>query len=500
MQGIGFYAVICSFLFGVLYASYFFTSLPIVLFLVVIAVIFGSAWVTTRRKLFSGMCLILGAFSVGALRTALAPTELPSVFEPYLEHHVTVEGVVVSQPDRRETGSRLTVKLEKGEATARVIAVTPPHEEFTVGDRVSVTGVLKLPEPFETDGGRTFAYDAFLAKDGVFGVMQPAQVTITGRGAGAFVGMRRALQHARDGFTRALNTALPEPESALASGLVTGGKQGLGKELIEAFTVAGLVHIVVLSGYNVMIVAESILRALRRLPHRLSFTLAGLSIALFVMAAGAGAAATRAGMMALLGLVARATGRTYAVVRALFATLVLMLLWSPLALVHDPGLQFSFIATLGLIVGAPLLAHRLLWIRSAGLREIIASTVAAQLGVLPILLYQTGNLSPFSLIANILVLPFIPLAMGLSVLAALIAFLTSPFTSVIGLIVGLPGYAVLAYIIAVAQAMATLPFSHAIVPAFPFWLVIATYAALAWLVLHLQKRTPASAGMRSVAA
>jgi predicted membrane metal-binding protein len=57
----------------------------------------------------------------------------------------------------------------------------------------------------------------------------------------------------------------------------------------------------------------------------------GSTIALFVLVAGAGASAIRAGLMAGLGLFARGTGRTYDALRALIAVFVLMLLINPLS-------------------------------------------------------------------------------------------------------------------------------------------------------------------------
>src|SRR5262249_27200281 len=158
-------------------------------------------------------------------------------------------------------------------------------------------------------------------------------------------------------------------------------------------------QIVVLSGYNVMIVAETVRRVFGFLPKSFSISLGALSVALFVLAAGAGSAALRAGVMALIALYARATGRTYDAFRALIAALALMLLWNPLLLAYDPGLELSALATVGLILGTSLIEPKLGWLRSAMLRDVVATTLAAQIAVLPLLLWQTGNLSLISVLA-----------------------------------------------------------------------------------------------------
>ena len=489
MQRIGFYAVIGGFVFGVGYISLYAFSWLAVTFLGLLLVLFALGYAFVRCPAYLVVLAVLLATCAGGVRAMSVPTGLPPSFAPLIERRVELEGTIVVQPDARETAIRLTVEVEREGERTRVIASAPPRGEYRVGDYVLVSGTFVRPEPFATDGGRTFAYDTFLAKDGVFALVQRAQVEVIGRDRRPVLLVPRALQVVRDGFIDALGRALPEPESALAAGLIAGGKQGLGKELVDVFTVAGLIHIVVLSGYNVMIVAEAVLRACGFLPKRFALSLAALTIALFVLAAGAGAAALRAGAMALLGLLARFTGRTYAVLRALFAVLALMLLWNPLLLMHDPGFQFSFVATLGLILLAPHIERFFSFVRSGLMRDIAAATFAAQFGVLPLLLFHTGNLSLVSFGVNLVVLPVIPLAMGLSAAAAGLALLLPAAAEVFVTAAALPAYGMLAYVIGSASFAADLPFANVIIPIFPFWVVVLAYAFLAFLVWKLKGTT-----------
>lgn len=487
MQGIGFYAVVIGFALGVAYCSLYTFSWGSFGFVVFLFVLFGIGYAIVRRQAYLVVLAALLAFCAGGIRTALVPTELQAAFVSLLDQRVTFEGTLVAYPDAREGSMRLTVETEKEAATTRVIAVAPAHKEFRVGDRVFVSGTLSLPEPFETAGGRTFDYDSFLAKDGIFALVDPARVEVMGRTRHVSLELMRVLGSGRDAFMRAVGRSIPEPESALAAGLIVGGKQGLGKELLEAFTTAGLIHIVVLSGYNVTVVAEAVLRALGFLPRRIALTVAASTIGLFVLAAGAGAAAARAGAMALLGLIARTTGRTYAVMRALFATLLGMLLWNPLLLVYDPGFQFSFVATLGLILLVQPMEQFFSWIKATFVREVAASTFAAQIGVLPLLLFQTGNLSLVSFIVNIIVLPVIPLAMGFAAVASFVGLIMPNVADGFVTAVGLPAYGLLAYVIGTARFAASLPLAQVVVPAFPFWVVAVAYALLGCVVWRVRR-------------
>jgi competence protein ComEC len=413
---------------------------------------------------------------------------LPTVFAPMLGTSVTLQGVIVGDPDVRETNQRIPVQIREGKEATTILVVAEKYPSFSYGDEVTVSGTLDAPQPFATDGGRMFAYDRFLAKDGIFSLIQRGHLERTGESSSFLVRAQRALYAGKHAFTHALEEALPEPHASLAEGLIAGGKQGLGTSLLDAFTVTGLLPIIVLSGYNVMIVAEAVLAGLSFLPKRFSLTLAGLSVALFILAAGGGSSALRAGLMAGLALFARSTGRTYDALRALAFVFVLMLLINPLLLVYDPGFQFSFAATLGLILASSLFELRLRKLKWKTLREVCTTTIAAQLFVLPLLLYQTGNLSLVALPANIFVLPFVPLTMLLSALAGL-GTLVLPS---LGIFFGLPAYVFLSYITNTAEFMSRIPFAHIIIPAFPFWLLVLPYGLIAWLTFSL-RRTISSA-------
>ncbi|MGE5540791.1 MAG: ComEC/Rec2 family competence protein [Bacillota bacterium] len=473
-----------GFALGILIASLYSVSWIFIVLTALWGIIFCGAWVGRRRVHYLFISLfVLGVF-LGAVRVTLAPQTSPPAFLPLIEQKVALEGVVVADPDIRESSTRITVRVGYHNSQTDVLAVVDRYTSVTYGERVRIEGTLERPEPFDTNGGRIFRYDRFLAKDGVFLMMSPARIEILAPARGVGVRMAALLYETKHLFIRGLENALPEPESSLASGIIVGGKQGLGSKLLDVFTTSGLLPVIVLSGYNVMIVAESVLSGLSFLPRHFALGMAGMIVTLFVAAAGGGASAIRAGVMAGLALYARASGRTYSALRALAFVLVLMLLLNPLSLAYDPGFQFSFMATLGLILASSPIETQLTRVPWKWLREIIASTLAAQLFVLPLLLYQSGNLSFVSIPANILVLPVIPLAMLLSFIAGLCGMVIAPVAPYMGV----PAWVLLAYVIGVAEISARLPHGSVIIPAFSFVFVILAYTFIACGVHRLAKQ------------
>jgi competence protein ComEC len=429
-------------------------------------------------------CLLCG-IALGVVRTGFVSRELPEAFAYLVGTETVLEGTVVRDPDIRETSQRLTIQVQEGKERTKVLVVAPRYPSISYGETLRASGTLEVPEPFESGEGRTFAYDTFLAKDGVFLIMRDARAEVLLPRQGVGTHIRGALSDLKTEGIGALTRALSEPAASLAGGLILGGKQGLGEKLLDDFIRSGLVHIVVLSGYNVMIVAEFVMRIFGFLRGSLAPALGAVSIAVFVLVAGAGPASIRAGIMAAIALYARATGHTYAAVRALLFAGFLMLLWNPLTLPYDPGFQLSFIATLGLIFGAPVAERWLGFIKSTFLREIMSATLAAQVSVLPLLLYQNGLFSVVALPANLLVLPVVPLAM-LASFVAMLAGWAVPFAAPV---LGFPAYVLLSYIIGVVEVASSLPLAAFFVPAFPFVFVIAAYALLTmWLIRETASR------------
>ena len=481
----GLLAALLGFFVGTALASFVSLSWYGIALCVLTTLVFAIIYVLRKQFLFVMLsCCLLGV-ALGSARMLFVPSTLPQAFTPLIGQYATIEGEVVRAPDIRETSQRITLKISSQDATTRVLVVAPLFPEVHFGDTLSVSGAFEEPRPFDVGVNRTFSYDAYLKKDGIFLITRNADIEVVESAHTFSTRILRFFSDIKQWGTDALTRALPEPHASLASGLLLGGKQGLGEGLLNNFILVGLVHIVVLSGYNVMIVAEAVRRFFSFLSKRISLTLAGATVFLFVCIAGAGSASIRAGLMAGIALFARSTGKTYDAFRALLFVAFLMVLVNPYVLAFDIGFQLSCIATLGLLFITPHVEKQLMFIQNAFLREVTATTISAQVAVLPLLLYQNGLLSLVALPVNILVLPLVPLAM----LASLVALVAGAIVPVVAPLVSLPAYALLSYVIGVVDIGATLPFAGVTVPAFSPILVFVCYALFAYVFLIRTKRT-----------
>ena len=434
--------------------------------------------------------LLLGVAAVFIFRVEwFLEVEAERSLLPFVGKTAVLDGVVVNDPERRSNSLHAQVdvyRINGDPALGRLLAILPRDEELAYNDEVSIRGELKEPEAFETDTGRVFDYAGYLRVRGVSAIMPFATLLEQeDRGWSPL----RALYLLKHSFERALERAVSEPRAALLLGLLLGERRGLPEPITQAFIIAGLIHVVVLSGYNISLVSESVLRVLGGvLPRRVALWGGGVTIVLFALMVGGGAATIRACLMGLIGVLARYLNRPQAALRALAAAALAMALWNPLVLMHDSGFALSIIATLGLILLSPAIELRLAWVpawKRFNLRSIAASTIAVQVFVLPALLYYTGVLSFVSLPANLLALPAVPFAM-------FFGFITGTLGLLHPLVATLPALAVsllLQWILAVAQWFAALPFAWSVVPPFPVWIMFFVYAPLTALAVWIYSRS-----------
>lgn len=396
---------------------------------------------------------------------------------------IVMQGVVSQEPDARDTETLVTIEantLLAGNSNipvhAGVLAQMPAHARVAYGDHVQVHGMLQLPEAFDTGEGREFEYPEYLASQGIEYQLRYAQIdSISGNSAEP---LQAFAIGTKENFIRGLDFVLPDPEAALAGGITVGDKRSIGPQLTDDFQRDSLVHMVVLSGYNITVVLNAVARSLLWAPRYFQFGGSIFVVIFFIFMAGGASSATRAGLMALVAVLARATHRLYLGERVLAFVSVAMVAWNPWTLCFDPSFQLSALATLGLILFTPIFAQLFSKVpETFGAKEILSSTCATQLMVLPFLLFQSGTLSLVALPANLLALLPVPWAMFFALVAGIGGFIFGPAASILAF----PAYALLWYIVSIAHALASLPFAAVSVPSFSAAWMFGAYGTLfAW--------------------
>ncbi len=379
---------------------------------------------------------------------------------------------------------RTTLGLEKQDLVVRLAApqggrvkiTTARYPEWQYGDEITFDGKSEPPS------GNSAGY---LSKERIGGLMSFPPIKLLAHNKGNT--FKAVLLNIKSSVETSYRRTLSPMHAAFLSGLILGDTAEFSKEFRQKMSATGTSHLVALSGYNVTIIAKSVLAALGVFfSRRKAIWVAAAAIFAFVVMTGAEASVVRAAIMALIIIIAEHSGRLYSVRNAVAVAAFIMVIVNPKVLRWDIGFQLSFLALLGLVYLRPVVAKVFRFASGPGFlgwRENFLSTLSAQLAVLPILILSFGSFSPISLLTNLLILSAVPATMFLGAALASASIVSYLFAGAIGLIVSV----FLAYEIGVidlfSRFSAGIPLS---VPGTPFAIVY--YAFLGVLIWKMRKK------------
>lgn len=373
--------------------------------------------------------LICAVCALATLQVSLL-TDMQEPFSAYFDKEIQLIGKVVQDPKHGPKHTQVVLAAESIDGTSvsgKVLVFADVGSRTRYLDYVVVTGKLLAPQPFETETGALFDYEAYLAAKGIGATMlRPASFEAKSPGCCSVLGILYALKHR---LIRSIEEVFPEPHGGLLQGMLLGRQDALSQEMLETFRRSSLVHIVVLSGYNLTVIGAALMWLIGRAPRisrKMQLLAAALGMVLFAAMVGFSATVVRATIMALIALCAQMLRRPAAAIHGLIVAATVMVALNPRIMTDDPSFILSFLATFGLVTLGPSVAEKLTRIiLNRGLREIAAATLATQLFVLPALIFYTGKASLVALPANMLALPLIPPAMFFGALAALAGLVSS---------------------------------------------------------------------------
>jgi competence protein ComEC len=435
-------------------------------------------WWSARLAVRSGSVVLIGS-ALLLVRIAIGPSAAPSIdVVPDGRGPWRFEVEAVGAPrDGQQTATLRS--FAAATPSIRVTATLPAYPEVVPGDRLTIEGPIR-PRPDSP-------YGEYLERIGAIGTLNARSLSVERPPPDA----ARAIEAARQAAASALAAVLPEPEAGLAAGILVGLRDRVDRDLAAAFTTAGVSHVVAISGWNIAIVAAAIAAMAGRVRRRRRSILTMVAIVAYVAFAGASASVVRAGAMAAVVLLARESGRAGRAAAALAWAAVLLLVADP-GLIRDAGFQLSALATAGLIAWAtPLTA----WIDRVGrghlpgwLAESLGVSLAAQAATIPVVLASFGRLAILSPVVNLAVVPLVAPAMAAGLVAMLGGFLVlAGAPALVGSILAAPGWVSLRIMVAIVDAMASLPFASVTLPAsMATATAMATLAAIA--VVHLRWR------------
>lgn len=219
---------------------------------------------------------------------------------------------------------------------------------------------------------------------------------------------RKVLFSIRSNLKERIFANISEPQASLLAGIVIGAKEDLPQDFEESLRRTGTIHVVVVSGYNISVIAGLLIGLSSFIKRQFAIILALVAITFYTLLVGADPPAVRAAIMGAVTFGAVFLGRQRFSLYSLGLAGFIMVMVSPMVITNI-GFQLSFLATVGIILFQSKIIKFLQFVPKP-FNEDLATTLSAQFLVIPIIFYHFGSVSAISPVANALILWTIPLA------------------------------------------------------------------------------------------
>jgi competence protein ComEC len=480
--------------------------------LLVVSAGFLLLFLLLRRTSFARIPLFATVFVLGIAgyrqaTTISSPIDITRLLE-LRDQSVNLQGVIVTDTGQRDTPTsgidserlRFSLKVQAVQqneqwvpATGTVLVFVSDAREVAplrYGDLIRFSGVLRVPAEARNPGAfdwrgwleqRGIHFTATIRKDDLLDVVAHDQ-------GNPVIAMSLRLSRYLE---RSLHVGLenqPKLAGALA-GMVIGQRSEIPTDTYKDFQRTGVFHVFAINGLHVGLVTGIVLIVLRlaRIPRRWCAVAAVPALVLYVFATGAHPGAVRALIMACALLVGWMLVRPADTLNSLAAAALVILVYDPTQLFNG-GFLLSFSVVLAIVTLTPRIEAPLLpWIGTdpflpdefvpkwrkkieRPLRRVVqllSCSVAAWLGLVPLMALYFNLFTPISVIANLLVIPLLGCIIALGLLAAL----GHAASAWVALTLNHANSFLIAAMVRGVNWLGVVPFGHRFVQAPPVWFV-----------------------------
>jgi competence protein ComEC len=399
---------------------------------------------------------LLGILSIHHyLRPSLSPAHISRFIGP---DEISLEGTLYRPPEESYGRTGLRIQAQKVvhanqhfPAEGRLlIFLKGEHRSFQMGDRLRFRCTLHRPHGFHNPGA--FSYERYLSFERIHTIGflsgETAWVKI---GEGSPYSLFRMIERVRNHIRNFAERETHPLSSGVFKALVLGERGDIPEEIKEQFTVAGIAHLLAISGDHLGIVALLSFSLFLWILKRSEFLLLTLSvrkwaagltipfILLYTFIAGGGISVIRATIMVVTFFLSILFSRERNLLHTLALAAFLILLLSPPSL-FDVSFQLSFLAVLSILYLVPCLFRwfnekeilppkEAVWRQRvwAYLKISLVVTAVAILGTAPFVALHFNRISLVGFLTNLFFVPWVGFVIvPLSLIASLFSFFVYP--------------------------------------------------------------------------
>ena len=442
-----------------------------IIYILVAAVLGIAAICLHKKRVFVLICAAMALLGVFVASKAID--------QDYIDvtENVSVSGRVVSQPYVTDYGSLVLIidQAQLDDESVGGVKVYVDIEEpidISVGDFILMSANVVIPKGVRNPGG--FDEKLYLKAQGVQYKAYTDYVTKSGERGGPMIWSAKA-----SGYIGGVVDVIFQKDTApVAKAMLLGDKQDLPEETYSAFKDTGMAHILAVSGLHAGILIAFVYYLLRLLRAgrvtRLIITL--VFIILYAFVTGFSPSILRASIMAIVLLLGTHFGRQNDSLRYLSIAFMISLLISPLDL-FSAGFRLSFGAVFGILTLGWQVQY---WLKKRthdklkSVNGVVAMSVGATAGTMPVLASTFNRISTFSVITNIFIVPLASLTIILVFISTLVGLIFEPA----GAIIAYVPTVLIRFMTTIIDGIASVPFVAMDVASPPWYFVIACFVIL----------------------
>lgn len=433
-------------------------------------VLFGVLAVFSRQSfgmLAAGMLLIFLGYVWGA-----SPVGLSRVGGCEFASTATV--IVVGQPQLQAESVRFVAEDSR---SCRVLVTASRFSGVREGDEVEVSG----GKVSDLDDVRSFSegYAEYLKRRGISATWGFAEVKVVHRGNELFNGLH-------DVVRRRIDRLFIEPDASVVKAMLLAERGTLPDEIVSNFRATGVSHVLAISGLHVSLLIGMFLGLFMLMPLGpvARTVVIVLMLWLYVVFIGAPISAVRAASFWTIVLVAMRLQKLVSLPTVLLLTVTTLLSMTP-RLIEEVGFQLSVSAVTGIFL--VLFVTRNLLLRRQGFSSFLFSSVLVSLGATlataPLVAYHFGNIALVGVLANVLVVPAVPVVLVLAMVSLALSLLIEPAAQVAAYLL----HIVIAWVEMITRLLALAPGLFLEEVAVPIWLAVVYYLGLVIVCIVLMR-------------
>ncbi|WP_443866638.1 ComEC/Rec2 family competence protein, partial [Megamonas funiformis] len=413
-------------------------------YLIIVNLILAFFFTLRKHKLTFLLYLIL-FFFLGVMRYLSFTFIADDNIKNYDNQEITLTGIICQMPKIRQDSAGIyhltyvvdtkSIKQKEEKTTTGKVYLYQKQKNLDnlakINDTISATGTIRLIQNYHNPN--LVDRELSAQEEGIYATFSIGKQNLKILNTSDKFSLQEFCYQIEQSFLQSMYQVMPENDANMIFAMLFGGYNNIEKDILEAYSITGIIHILSVSGSHISLISLFLLSLGKflHLPRFLNLILLLIIIIFYTILCGASIPVIRASVMGLLSIIALYLEEKSTAQHLLSIIALILLLFDPL-LLFNISFQLSFASTSGLVYLMPILRSKLNKLKLPSLLiDNLALTMSAQIFAFPIIVWYFTSLSLSSLLANLIIIPLLETLIILGLIAFILGFIFPFITKIL---------------------------------------------------------------------